>query len=103
MHSKFYRFPEDFNSKKVLVIGGGPSGVEVANSLQFKTNKVLLSTNKNTIFLPKMAYGLPFDYHNIRYRLPWTEGKGPKFHQTVKQKQDAYFESQGTFYYYFDF
>lgn len=32
-HSKYYRVPERFAGEKVLVIGGGPSGQDIANQL----------------------------------------------------------------------
>lgn len=43
MHSHDYRVPEVFTGKRVLVIGAGPSGMDIALEITSVTQKVLLS------------------------------------------------------------
>lgn len=54
MHSHDYRVPEIFTGKKVLVVGAGPSGMDIALEISSVTNKVILShhlkTRPRTVF-----------------------------------------------------
>ncbi|KAL4714912.1 hypothetical protein ACJJTC_014283 [Scirpophaga incertulas] len=43
MHSHDYRIPEIFTGKKVLVVGAGPSGMDIALEITAVTEKVVLS------------------------------------------------------------
>ncbi|XP_053607588.1 senecionine N-oxygenase isoform X2 [Plodia interpunctella] len=43
MHSHDYRVPEIFSNKRVLVIGAGPSGMDIALEITNVTDKVILS------------------------------------------------------------
>ncbi|XP_038211847.1 senecionine N-oxygenase isoform X1 [Zerene cesonia] len=43
MHSHDYRVPEIFTGKRVLVIGAGPSGMDIALEITSVTTKVILS------------------------------------------------------------
>ncbi|CAH2106037.1 unnamed protein product [Euphydryas editha] len=43
MHSHDYRVPDIFEGKKVLVVGGGPSGMDIALEITSVTEKVILS------------------------------------------------------------
>lgn len=43
MHSHDYRVPEVFAGKKVLVVGAGPSGMDIALEITSVSPKVLLS------------------------------------------------------------
>lgn len=40
MHSKIYRIPDPFAGKKVLIVGGGPSGCDIAMKLLDVAKKV---------------------------------------------------------------
>ncbi|XP_075973947.1 flavin-containing monooxygenase 1 isoform X2 [Anticarsia gemmatalis] len=54
MHSHDYRVPEIFTGKRVLVIGAGPSGMDIALEITSVTQKVILShhlkTQPRTVF-----------------------------------------------------
>lgn len=43
MHSHDYRVPEVFSGKNVLVIGAGPSGMDIALEISYVAKKVFLS------------------------------------------------------------
>lgn len=43
MHSHDYRVPEIFSGKKVLVVGAGPSGMDIALEITSVSPKVILS------------------------------------------------------------
>lgn len=43
MHSHDYRVPSIFTNKRVLVIGAGPSGMDIALEITSVTQKVILS------------------------------------------------------------
>jgi len=43
IHSHDYRCPDSFKDENVLVIGGGPSGFDLANEISKKANRVTLS------------------------------------------------------------
>lgn len=43
IHSHDYRCPDAFKDENVLVIGGGPSGFDLANEISKKANRVTLS------------------------------------------------------------
>lgn len=49
LHSHDYRVPDIFKSKKVLVIGGGPSGMDIALEITSVTEKVILSHHDKNI------------------------------------------------------
>ncbi|KAG8545714.1 hypothetical protein GDO81_020448 [Engystomops pustulosus] len=43
LHSHFYRFPEVFSSRSVVLLGSGPSGVDIAMELSAHAKHVILS------------------------------------------------------------
>lgn len=43
MHSHDYRVPEIFTGKRVLVVGAGPSGMDIALEITAVTERVVLS------------------------------------------------------------
>lgn len=43
MHSHDYRVPEIFTGKRVLVVGAGPSGMDIALEITSVTERVVLS------------------------------------------------------------
>jgi len=43
-HSKNYRSPKSFENKKVIVIGGGASGLDIGNQISFVCKKPLLNS-----------------------------------------------------------
>lgn len=57
IHSKDYSGPEDFRGKKVLVVGAGNSGVDIASDAAFHADEAWLSTRRAYPFLPKQIFG----------------------------------------------
>lgn len=47
MHSHYYRKPDSYKEKKVLVIGAGPSGIDIARIVGTVAEKVI-SKNQTT-------------------------------------------------------
>ena len=60
IHSHFYRTPEPFKDKVVLVLGAGASGVDIGLEITATAKKVYLSHNK-----PKHASELPNNMEQI--------------------------------------
>lgn len=54
MHSHDYRVPEIFKGKEVLVIGSGPSGVDITHEISKEANRVFFSQHAIN---PKFNYG----------------------------------------------
>lgn len=52
MHSRDYRRPEDFAGKRVLVVGAGNSGTEIATALTKVADAVGLAVGSGVMFVP---------------------------------------------------
>lgn len=71
LHSRDYRATEEFRGKRVLVIGAGNSGVDIAVDAAFHGEKALLSTRRAYHFFPKQVFGIPTpDLVNGKVQLP---------------------------------
>lgn len=57
MHSCEYGGPADFRDRKVLVVGAGNSGVDIASDAAFHADQAWLSTRRPYPFLPKQIFG----------------------------------------------
>ena len=64
-HSHAYRDPEVFAGKRVLVIGVGNSGMDIACDAALLAEHVLLSTRHGVHVLPKYAFGRPIDHLSL--------------------------------------
>lgn len=60
-HSHDYRTPEGFAGQRVLVVGMGNSGCDIACDLARVAERTLLSTRRGAHVLPKYLFGLPLD------------------------------------------
>tara|TARA_Y100001951_G_scaffold68638_2_gene55542 strand:+ start:7589 stop:8950 length:1362 start_codon:yes stop_codon:yes gene_type:complete len=60
-HSVSYRSPQEFAGKRVLVVGCGNSGVDIACDAAFAADQAFLSTRRGYHFLPKHLMGIPSD------------------------------------------
>jgi len=58
-HSSEYRSPEQFVGKKVLVIGAGNSGVDIAVDAAERAGRAIISTRRDYYWFPKQLFGLP--------------------------------------------
>lgn len=62
LHSHYYRTPEIFENKNVLVVGIGNSAVDIAcEAARLHTGKVFISTRSGAYILPNYILGKPFD------------------------------------------
>ncbi|XP_078498638.1 dimethylaniline monooxygenase [N-oxide-forming] 2-like [Lissotriton helveticus] len=62
LHSGEYKHPEGFQGKRVLVVGVGNSGVDIATELSRVAEKVFISTKRGGWLLSRVGdHGFPFD------------------------------------------
>ena len=61
MHSHFYKTPEKFADKKVLILGIGNSGCDISCELSKIAAKVTLATRSGAHVIPKYILGKPLD------------------------------------------
>jgi hypothetical protein len=59
LHAHAYRVPEPFAGKRVLVIGPGNSGVDIAADICTGTAMTFLSARSPVLIMPRMMFGLP--------------------------------------------
>ncbi|NXU30970.1 FMO5 monooxygenase, partial [Thalassarche chlororhynchos] len=62
LHSRDYKSPQSFSGKRVVVVGTGNSGVDIAVELSHSAKQVFLSTKRGTWVLHRVGDGgYPFD------------------------------------------
>jgi cation diffusion facilitator CzcD-associated flavoprotein CzcO/amino acid transporter len=61
MHSVKYRSPSEFEGKRVLIVGAGNSGVDIASDAAIHAEKAYLSVRRGYRFIPKYIFGIPTD------------------------------------------
>jgi len=59
LHSGAYRNPGDIEGSRVLVVGSGNSGCDIASELSQASFDVVLSVRKGHLFQPKSFFGRP--------------------------------------------
>ncbi|MDI9243732.1 NAD(P)-binding domain-containing protein [Marinobacter sp. CHS3-4] len=79
MHSADYRYPEVFHDKRVLIIGCGNSGADIAVDAVHHARSVDMSLRRGYYFLPKFLKGKPIDTIGGKFKLP----------RPIKQRLDA--------------
>jgi cation diffusion facilitator CzcD-associated flavoprotein CzcO len=74
-HAFHYRSPELFRGKRVLVVGGGNSGCDIACDAARVADRALISVRRGYHFVPKYVFGMPADqFAHQGPRLPgWLE------------------------------
>ncbi|NJP43451.1 flavin-containing monooxygenase [Actinacidiphila epipremni] len=73
MHSRDYREPAALRGKRVLVVGGGTSGCDIAVEAAQTAAATYLSVRRGCYYWPKYLFGVPTDvlYENVlKWRLP---------------------------------
>ncbi|KFV20680.1 Dimethylaniline monooxygenase [N-oxide-forming] 5, partial [Tauraco erythrolophus] len=66
LHSRDYKSPQSFLGKRVVVVGTGNSGIDIAVELSHTAKQVFLSTKRGTWVLHRVADGgYPFDFSYI--------------------------------------
>lgn len=76
-HSVTYQSSKEFMGKRVLVVGAGNSGVDIACDASFAAEQAFLSVRRGYYFLPKHIMGKPADVFNK---------KSPTLPMFLKQK-----------------
>jgi dimethylaniline monooxygenase (N-oxide forming) len=66
MHSSQYRRSEQVRGKRVLVVGGGESGGDIAAEVSQYARETLLSLRRGVAVLPRHRRGQPNDYRTCR-------------------------------------
>lgn len=61
MHSSEYREPEPMRGERVLVVGMGNSGCDIACEVSRTAERVFLSTRRGAHVIPKYLFGKPLD------------------------------------------
>ena len=70
MHSVRYREPQEFSGKRVLVVGGGNSGCDIACDAALYADHAFISLRRGYHFIPKYFFGVPSDLFANRVKLP---------------------------------
>jgi cation diffusion facilitator CzcD-associated flavoprotein CzcO len=73
IHSCRYKTPEMFRDKRVLVVGAGNSGCDIAVEASHHATRTFLSVRRGYHYIPKYAFGRPIDQIgeiSLRLRVP---------------------------------
>lgn len=71
-HSVTYRRAEEFTGKRVLIVGAGNSGVDIACDAAFSAKQAYLSLRRGYHFIPKHIMGKPTDlFAHLGPKLPF--------------------------------
>ncbi|MGY8850048.1 MAG: flavin-containing monooxygenase [Pseudomonadales bacterium] len=76
-HSVNYKSSSEFSGKRVLVVGAGNSGVDIACDASFAADQAFLSVRRGYHFVPKHLFGKPSDVFSE---------EGPKLPFFLEQK-----------------
>lgn len=60
-HSFFYRSPKEFEGKRVLIVGAGNSGADIACDAARHAKRAFISLRRGYYFIPKFIFGMPSD------------------------------------------
>jgi cation diffusion facilitator CzcD-associated flavoprotein CzcO len=72
IHSFSFRSAEVFRGKRVLVVGGGNSGADIACEAAREADRAFISLRRGYRFVPKYIFGKPTDvFAHAGPRLPW--------------------------------
>lgn len=72
MHAFSFRTPEIFRGKRVLVVGGGNSGADIACEAARTADRAFISLRRGYHFIPKYIFGQPADvFAHQGPHLPW--------------------------------
>lgn len=79
MHAAQYKSADVFRDKRVLIVGCGNSGADIAVDAVHQARRVEMSVRRGYYFLPKFLLGKPIDTLGGRIKLP----------RALKQRVDA--------------
>lgn len=66
LHSSAYKGPEDFAGSRVIVVGVGSSGADIATEVSTVAERVYLSIGKGAWFIPRYIQRRPYDHYLTR-------------------------------------
>ena len=76
LHTAAYKSPDAFRGKRVLVVGAGNSGCDIAVDAVHFAQSVDLSVRRGYYFVPKYVFGKPADTLGGKFKLPaWLKQK----------------------------
>jgi cation diffusion facilitator CzcD-associated flavoprotein CzcO len=95
MHSCRYKSPEIFRGRRVLVVGAGNSGCDIAVEAGRHAAQAFLSVRRGYHFIPKYAFGRPTDQvgevgHRLRLPLSVRRGLNDLVLRTVVGRPEDY-------------
>ena len=95
MHSCGYKSPEVFQGRRVLVVGAGNSGCDIAVEAGRHAERAFLSVRRGYHFIPKYAFGRPTDQvgevgHRLRLPLGVRRGLNDLVLRTVVGRPEDY-------------
>lgn len=61
IHSREYKHPRQFEGRRVLIVGGGNSGCDIACDAARSASQALISLRRGYYFIPKHIFGKPAD------------------------------------------
>lgn len=61
IHSSAYRSPQQVRNRRVLVVGGGNSGCDIAVDVSSAASRTCISLRRGYWFVPKHLFGMPAD------------------------------------------
>ena len=70
IHTSRYKYPQELAGKRVLVVGGGNSGCDIAVDAVHHAASVDISVRRGYHFVPKYIFGKPADTLNTGTPLP---------------------------------
>ena len=70
IHASKYRYPEQFKDKRVLIVGAGNSGCDIAVDAIHHGKSCDLSVRRGYYFVPKYVFGSPADTVGGKIKLP---------------------------------
>ena len=86
VHSHDYKIPNEFDGKRVLIIGIGNSGGDIAVELSRRSKQVFLSTRRGTWILNRVARkGQPLDMLRLNRVVGWLRKNFPVWSDKVYQ------------------
>lgn len=65
-HAVSYRSGDEFEGKRVLIVGAGNSGADIACDAARRASKAMISMRRGYHFIPKHIFGLPVDEFSER-------------------------------------
>jgi hypothetical protein len=71
LHAHDYRVPEPFTGKRVLVIGPGNSGVDIAADICTVTEHTVLCARSPVLIMPRLMFGVPNSRTFVAVEKPW--------------------------------